>query len=545
MNPEVQAALTGIFQLIVPELILAAAACILFLGSTFRASRNLWAGTAMLALFGAVVALWFTPMPGTAESVTGGTWLMEVWHRLGSPRATLPQSSTGEWTIYASALAVDRLAILTKAIALLSGLLLVLVSWKLIPNHIAGEYYACLVLIIAGVCLTGSANELVTLFLALELISIPTYILMYLPRSDQQAQEAAMKYFLLSVLSSALVLFGFSYLYGLAGTTNLSALFETLRSAPSQDLPLIAMVAMVMIMAGLGFRITAVPFHFYAPDVYQGTPTPVAAMLAYVPKVAGFVALIRLLGIVNAGQSDTGLALGDQMPMVLWILAAVTMTLGNVLALLQDNIKRMLAYSSVAHAGYMLMGLAVTPILFSEGLPGGVDAVLFYLMAYGAMTVGAFAVLAHLSTPDRPVEHVDDLAGLSRSHPVVAMLMGLFLLSLIGVPLTAGFSGKLLLFMGAMLPTPQSYPMMFRILALIGMLNAAIGAWYYLRILAIIYLRSPIKPLAAARAPAGWIALGICGLITLALGIYPKPFSQWTMQARGASATSPVASRDR
>lgn len=545
MNPEIHAALTGIFQLIVPEMILAGAACVLFLGSTFRASRVLWGATALAALFAAAIALWFTPMPGSADSVQPFRWLVEIWQRLGNSQATLPQSTNGMPTIFASALAIDRLAILTKAIALISGLVFVLLSWNQIPDGFAGEYYGCLVLIVAGVCLTGSANELVTLFLALELISIPTYVMMYLPRGDKAAQEAAMKYFLLSVMSSAFVLFGSSYLYGLVGTTNLSLLFETLRTSASGDLPLVAMVAMVMILAGLGFRITAVPFHFYAPDVYQGTATPIAAMLAYIPKVAGFVALLRLLGMVNAGQADTGLALGDQVPMVLWILAAVTMTLGNVLALLQDNLKRMLAYSSVAHAGYMLVGLAVTPILFNDDLPGGVDAVLFYLIAYGAMTVGAFAILIHLSTRERPIEHIEDLAGLSRSHPVLALLMGLFLLSLIGIPLTGGFVGKLLLFMGAMMPNPQSYPMMFRILALIGMLNAAIGAWYYLRILAIVYLRNPIKPLPPARAATGWIAIVLCGVVTLVLGIYPRPFSTWTMQAKGSTAVSSVASQVR
>jgi NADH-quinone oxidoreductase subunit N len=279
-----------------------------------------------------------------------------------------------------------------------------------------------------------------------------------------------------------------------------------------------------MVVAGLGFRITAVPFHFYAPDVYQGTPTEAAALLAFMPKVAGFVALFRVLGFLWIGRAGTvGLVLGEQVPMLFFILAAVTMSLGNLLGLLQDNLKRLLAYSSVAHAGYMLIGLASAPDLYGQNTAGGVDAVLFYLVAYGAMTLGAFAILSYLSTPQRPVEMIDDLAGLSRSHPGVALLMALFLFSLIGIPLTAGFAGKLMLFFGALAVQRPDHPWLFRILALIGVLNAAIGAWYYLRILAVMYLRNPIKPLENARSWPGLATLWICALVTVVLGLFPQP----------------------
>src|SRR5262249_10414826 len=268
----------------------------------------------------------------------------------------------------------------------------------------------CLLLVVAGTGLTGMANELVVLFLSLELVSIPTYVLLYLARYDLAAQEAALKYFLLSIFSSALLLFGFSYLYGLAGTTNLAALTATLGEATPSALPALALVALVMVVAGLGFRITAVPFHFYAPDVYQGTTTGLAALLSLVPKVVGFVALLRVLGFVHlegllsnpvpeASLAISGPVLNAQLPNPLWILPAVSMTLGNILALLQDDLKRLLAYSSVAHAGYMLMGLAAAAVRHDPESPtasAGIDAVLFYLVAYGGMTVGAFAVLACL-----------------------------------------------------------------------------------------------------------------------------------------------------
>jgi NADH-quinone oxidoreductase subunit N len=418
---------------------------------------------------------------------------------------------------------------------------LVLLSWDEVPDAFAGEYHGCLLLVTAGTALTAAAGELITLFLALELISMPTYVLLYLPRADRPAQEAAVKYFLLSVFSSALLLFGFSYLYGLTGTTNLAAILLALgvdsSAGGATGLPALALTALVLIVAGLGFRIAAVPFHFYAPDVYEGTATCNAALLAFVPKVAGFVALVRLLGFAGPVAGGTGLTLGMQVPLLFWILAAITMTLGNVLALWQDNLRRILAYSSVAHAGYMLIGLAVVPNLpGGAGAVGGVDAVLFYLVAYGAMTLGAFGVLAMLSTADGRVERVDDLGGLSRSQPGLALLMALFLFSLIGLPLTAGFYGKLLLFLGAFFnPTAES-GRLFRVLAGIGVVNAAIGAYYYLRIIGVMYLRSPIRPLETQRSWPGLVTLWACAGVTLWLGIYPAP-----MVRLARTATAPAA----
>jgi NADH-quinone oxidoreductase subunit N len=515
-SPEIVSALLNAFALMIPEIILVGAACILFVGGTFRTGRHLWAAVALIALAGAAFAL--------AES---------------------PQQTPTREALYAGSLVLDPLAIFIKAVGIASGAVLVLLSWNDVPDRRAAEYYACLLIIIAGLCLTAAANELVTLFLALELISIPTYVMLYLPRDDKDAQEAAMKYFLLSIFSSALLLFGFSYLYGLAGTTNIPALLDTLSIGGRDGMPGIAQVALVMIVAGLGFRITAVPFHFYAPDVYQGTSTSVAALLAFVPKVSGFVALIRLLGYVWA-PAGAGLALGLQGPMLLYILAAVSMTLGNVLALLQDNVKRLLAYSSVANAGYMLIGLAVTPDLRGSGLPhdmsGGVDAVLFYLVAYGAMTIGAFAVLAYLSAPGRPVDTVDDLAGLSRSQPGVAALMAWFLFSLIGIPLTGGFAGKLLLFFGALAaPPPPEHPWLFRGLALVGVLNAAVAAWYYLRIVAVMYLRNPIQPSVQRRSLPGLASLWSCALVTLVLGVFPGSLSQLAIKAAAPRSSATAA----
>ncbi len=527
---DILAALLGSYRFLLPEIVLGAVACVIYLWGTFRANRHLFGGLALagLALAGAALA-WSA----------GERYETDAVARAG---------------VYAGPVVNDALASLVKLITLAGGAILVLLSWNEVPDRQSADYHACLLIILAGMCLTAAANDLVTLFLALELISIPTYVMLYLPRHDTPAQEAALKYFLLSVFSSALLLFGFSYLYGLGGTTNLPALFDSARRAEARELPAVAQVAVILVVAGLGFRITAVPFHFYAPDVYEGTATPMAALLAFVPKVAGFVALLRVLGFVlpgipasaEPGMPLPGTALSDQAPVLLWFLAALTMSIGNVLALLQDNLKRLLAYSSVAHAGYMLIALASAPYLrptdggANAAGPDGVEALLYYLVAYASMTIGAFAVITYLDSRERPVETVDDLSGLSRSHPGVALLMVLFLFSLIGIPLTAGFTGKLMVFFGAMSVPQPEYTGLFTVLALIGVVNAAIGAWYYLRIIAVMYLRTPVRPLEKRGAWPALATLWICGVLTLALSI--PPAAQWLVGAARQATGARVAS---
>jgi NADH-quinone oxidoreductase subunit N len=531
VNEHIVSALLGVFPLIIPEVVLLVGACVLFLGTTFRSDRHLWGGVALLFLVAAGIALALAPLSPTEPPVA-------------------------QATVFAGPLLVDRVAVFFRAVALVAAFILILASWDQVPDAYAAEYHGCILLIAAGLGLTGAANELITLFLALELISIPTYILLYLPRVDNPAQEAAMKYFLLSVFSSALLLFGFSYLYGLVGTTNLPALAQAMEHARGTGLPGTALVALVMLLAGLGFRITAFPFHFYAPDVYQGTSTGAAALLAFFPKAAGFAALLRVLGYIPheltvqpgtrellEGTALSDAVLGIQVPHLLWILAVLTMTLGNVLALLQDNVKRMLAYSSVAHAGYMLIGLVVARFQQAGAYTGSVDAVLFYVVAYGAMTVGAFTVLSYLSTPGRPVETVDDVAGLGTSHPGVALLLTLFLFSLIGIPLTAGFAGKLLLFWGAIAvePAEPTTLRLFRVLALVAAVNAAIGAWYYLRLVAVMWLRNPLRPLPRPRAIPGLAALLLCAAITLVAGVYPYALLDPIRFALPQSSAGPAA----
>jgi NADH-quinone oxidoreductase subunit N len=521
LNDTVARTLVQVFPVLGPEMALGLAACFLFVGGPLGKNRRMAGLTALLALAVAGVLLAFLH----------------------------PQTNATD-AQYASPIIQDGLALILRWMALAGGAVLVLMSWDEVPDSHAGEYLGCLLVIVAGLSLTGLANDLVMLFLSLELTSIPTYILLYLPRQDRAAQEAALKYFLLSVFSSGFLLFGFSYLYGLAGTTNVPALLEALVRDDPSSLPPVVLVALVMVVAGLGFRITAVPFHFYAPDVYQGAPTAAVALLAFVPKAAGFAALIRVLGFGGISGTGHGLALGDQVPILFWILAAVTMSLGNMLALLQNNVKRLLAYSSVAHSGYMLMGLAFAQPLAASPtgaqIPGGVQAILFYLMAYGAMTIGAFALLGYLSSPDQPVETEEDLAGLSQQRPGAALLMALFLFSLIGIPLTGGFAGKLFLFFGA-LGVEGDNAGLFRWLAFVAAINAAIGAWYYLRIIAKMYLQPTLNTWSKPPAWPILTSLWACAALTLILGLYPNLLLSKTALANPPppGQASAALSRDR
>jgi NADH-quinone oxidoreductase subunit N len=507
------------YWLIIPEMILAAAACALFVQGTFKACRHT----------SGVIAL-------AAVLVAGAVHFLTLDFRADN----LLTSDAAQAALFNGPLTADGFSSLIRVLALGGGLIFVLFSWNEVPDSQAADYYACLLLIVAGVGLTGLANDLIVLFLSLELVSIPTYILLYLPKDDRASQEAALKYFLLSVFSSALTLFGFSYVYGLIGVTNLATIYDTLHRSAGLDMPAVANIAVILIVAGLGYKITVVPFHFYAPDVYQGAPTVGAALLAYLPKVAGFAALLRVLGFVTpagiaTGTPFIGMALSNQVPTLLWLIAVLTMFLGNMLALLQNNVKRLLAYSSVSHAGYLLVGLALAPYLRGGAIqPDAIEAIFYYLAAYGAMTVGAFAVVAYLDSPTSPIDTVDDLAGLSRSHPILALTMTLFLFSLIGIPLTAGFNAKFLIFFGAMGVSSTDHITLARILAILGMVNAAIGGWYYLRVIAVMYLRNPLRSPPGRRTLPALATLALCAVLTVGLAL--PPGAQWLMQAAHTAA---------
>jgi NADH-quinone oxidoreductase subunit N len=400
------------------------------------------------------------------------------------------------------------------------GAMFALLAARPLASDGTSEYVGSLLLTIAGLMLVGGAGELVLLFVGLELISIPTYVLLYLGRHDVECQESTVKYFFLSVLSSAILLYGFSFLYGVSGSTNLMAIQKSLGDAATlpTGFAVLLRATLALIFAGLCFKIAAVPFQFYAPDVYQGTTYPNAALLSVVPKAAGLVALVRLLVAAMPGMEPYSWR-------VVVVISVLTMTFGNVLALWQDNLRRLLAYSSIAHAGYLLIGLAVGLATGNaQGPLGGVGALGFYLVVYAAATIGTFAVLEHLGRAERRLEGVDELAGLGRTRPLAAALLAVFMFSLAGVPPLAGFWGKLLLFGSALnVVGAGGARWWFTGLAVVGVLNAAVAAAYYLRIVAVMYFRNPLGTPRAEGGVGAWWAAVACALLVVAIGIYPGP----------------------
>ena len=487
---EAYASIHATAALLVPEIILLATVCAMFLvgpmlvshaGEAPAGLRHHW-GFLSLAALGVAWAVW---LGGSGEEFQGALFR------------------------------VDELVWFVRGLSLSAGLVLTLLLWDQIDDTWAAEAHACLLAILAGTNLVAAADDLVSLFLALELVSIPTYVILYLPRRDRTGREAAVKYFLLSVFSSALVLYGMSWLYGAAGTTNFSAMADAIAEIEPGSGRGMLQIALAFLVGGLCFRIAAVPFHFYAPDVFQGTTASNAALLSFIPKVVGFAALLRLLPLTGVVESAARWLPDDPTRLLLALLAIATMFVGNLMALRQTNLYRLMAYSSIAHAGYMLIGLAVGDV----GTVAGTDAILFYLAAYGLMTIGVFALLAAVGR-ERPLRFDAELRGLNRAHPSIALLLAVCLFSLTGLPPTAGFLGKLNLFLAAWSEASD----LGRWLAILMALNAAIAAWYYLRLIALMFLEpeTEVEPAPRGIIWSSWIAGAVCSAGTIALFIAPQ-----------------------
>ncbi|MEO6812157.1 MAG: NADH-quinone oxidoreductase subunit N, partial [Isosphaeraceae bacterium] len=434
----------------------------------------------------------------------------------------------------------DPLSFYARLVLLLAGLILLGLAHDQVDDARAAEFFGALLMIHAGSMLIAASNELVFLFVGLELVSIPTYLILYLPRRNVTTLEAATTYFYLSIFSSALFLYGMAYLYGLTGVSNLKALSYLIHESHIRYIPQaqFGLIAAVFLMAGLGFRVAAVPFHFYAPDVYQGSPTVVAALMSWVPKAIGFVAILRCLTAVLGGDNPVA----QHAITLCWVIAVVSMVLGNTVALIQEDLKRLLAYSSISHAGYLMIGVTVAfangPNITAAYLGG--QGILFYLTAYSLMTLGAFGVIIALDTPERPVRTVSDLAGLGRTNPLMAFAMALCLFSLAGVPPMAGFFGKFTIFASALTASTGENGSMFLLLALIGVITAAIGAYYYLRIVVKMYLWPADGPAPICRA--AWptlTAVGVCAVFSLVFGLYPSPIDVAAREATIASVAQP------
>ena len=367
-----------------------------------------------------------------------------------------------------------------------------------------GEYYALVLLAAVGMMLMAAARDLLIVFLGLELMSISLYVLAGFFRTRPAGNESALKYLLLGAFASGFFLYGIALLYGATGTTNLARLGAALAGPGPGALPNGLVVAgFALLLVGFGFKASAVPFHQWAPDVYEGAPTPVAALIATGSKAAALAALLRVLVAMPGLEADWAPAL--------WLGAVLTMTVGNVAALVQGNVKRLLAYSSVAHVGYMLVGL-------TAGLGPGAPAVVFYLAVYGIASVGAFGVVLVLERDRREeVVEIDGYAGLAARHPVLALVLTVCLLSLVGMPPTAGFVGKVYLFSAAVREGLIG-------LAVIAVLNSVVAAYYYLRLIVAMYMREPDA--AAARpalTPAAGLALAVTAWLTVHLGVLPGP----------------------
>ena len=359
----------------------------------------------------------------------------------------------------------------------------------------AGEYYGLILLGAVGMCLMSSAVELVLIFIALEISSISTYVLAGFRRRAAISSEASLKYFLLGSFATAFFLYGVALMFGATGSTSILVIGQVLRSG---QIPVLAYVGIALMFVGLGFKVAAAPFHVWTPDVYEGAPAPVVGFMSTAPKAAVFAVLLRIMFEANAPGRLW----------LIWVAAALSMTLGNVGALVQSNVKRLLAYSSIAHAGYTLVAFAALP---NNGIP----AAMFYTASYAAMNVGAFAVVSHFAGAGERYVTLDDYAGLGRRSPLLAATLTIFLLSLIGIPMTSGFFAKFYVFSAALQANLVG-------LTIIGVLNSAIGAYYYLRIIVMMYMReareeAPVVPIPASLGAA----LAISVAATLYLGILP------------------------
>ncbi len=408
---------------------------------------------------------------------------------------------------YAGMVALDSLSTVFNVLFLASTGVVILLSHPFLKKEDVEhpEYYALLLFATAGMMVLSSGLDLVTLFLGIEVLSISLYILAGYRRDSDASNEAAMKYFLLGAFSSAILLYGIALTYGALGTTNLVKIAEMLTNAgPLPEGLLYAGLALILV--GLAFKVAAAPFHMWTPDVYEGAPTPVTAFMSAGPKAAAFAAIIRTFflafGPVHA-----------EWDLVLSVIAILTMTVGNVAAIAQTNVKRMLAYSSIAHTGYVLIGVV------TGGLVGGTGAV-FYLIAYVAMNLGAFAVIIVLEHAGERGDELKDYAGLGFRYPILGAILSLFMIALSGIPPTVGFVGKLYLFGGAV----QSGHIL---LAVFGVLNSAVSVFYYLRLMVLMYMREPQEVLPPLRIPLALaLVLLVTAVGTLWPGIFPGPWFQ-------------------
>lgn len=375
----------------------------------------------------------------------------------------------------------------------------------------AGEYYGLILFGAVGMSLMSSAVELVLIFIALEISSISTYILAGFRRRAAISAESSVKYFLLGSFATGFFLYGVALMFGATGSTSIDTIGSVLRSG---QIPVLAYMGIAFMFVGLGFKVAAAPFHIWTPDVYEGAPSPIVAFMSTAPKAAVFAVLLRIMFEASAPGRIW----------LIWVTAALSMTLGNIGALVQNNVKRLLAYSSIAHAGYLLVAFAALP---NNGIP----AAMFYTAAYAFTNIGAFAVVSHFGGVGERYVTMDDYAGLGRRSPLLAAVLTIFLLSLIGIPMTGGFFAKFYVFSAALQANLVG-------LTIIGVINSAIAAYYYLRIIVVMYMRESREDVPVTSVPFGLgMALATCLFVTLYMGILPGKVVDFA--ARSVAELSP------
>jgi len=418
----------------------------------------------------------------------------------------------GPVSVFYDMITLDSFALYFDLLFLVAAFLVVLMSYKYLElegeQHM--EYYALILFATAGMMFMAGAIDLVSLFISLELMSISTYVLVGFLRSRKRSNEASLKYFLLGAFSTGIILYGMSLLYGLGGSTNLHEIARQISQLENNTL---LTLSLLMIMAGLCFKIAAVPFHMWVPDAYEGAPTAITAFMSVAVKAAAFAIFFRIFLVAFGDLRETYI-------FPLAVISMITITWGNVAALSQQNVKRLLAYSSISHAGFVLMGLVA-------GTERGVTASAIYLLAYTFMNLGIWAGVILLRRKDIPGERVEDFDGLYFKHPALAVLMLIFFLSLAGIPPLAGFIAKYYVFVAvlevAFMPG-EPYSSLMVWLAVVGALNVVVALYYYFRIVVSMFMKTDSVPAPLSFSNGLLVVLVITGFFTLLIGVYPEPF---------------------
>ena len=466
----------------------------------------------VLSVFGLIVMLLDPVMDERrSQRMLGGIALVGA---IATLAATVFQAQPQFWGLgFWDMVKVDAFSVFFHFVVAGVTVLVILSSYEYmeVQQIRAGEYYGLILFGAVGMDLMSSAVELVLIFIALEISSISTYILVGFRRRSAISSESSVKYFLLGSFATAFFLYGVALMFGATGSTSIARISASLAEyAGIGHGPLLAYLGVALMFVGLGFKVAAAPFHIWTPDVYEGAPSPVVGFMSTAPKAAVFAVLLRIMFEAQAPGRVW----------LIWVAAALSMTIGNIAALVQDNVKRLLAYSSIAHAGYLLIAFASLPA-------NGIPAAMFYTVSYAAMNVGAFAVVGHFASAGERYVTLEDYSGLGRRSPLLAAILTIFLLSLIGIPITGGFFAKFYVFSAALQANLVG-------LVIIGVLNSAVAAYYYLRLMVVMYMREPRMEAPVAPIPTGLgIALGLSLAATLYLGILPGRVLEYAGQSVG------------